>query len=360
MTATNERSPWSRRLTVSLTILTWIAILIVLVWALSHVVVAIIVFVLAAVVSYALAPVITLLSQWMPRPLALALSYLVGVAAALAVLFIVAYTATTEVSGLVQVLPGYFDRAHYLESEALAILHPLGIGHTQLDEMRAALLNDAHAVAGGVAAGSFEIVQGVFSGFLSGILILMLSIYLAANGPKMRLALMRAASRLGRNEHAAALIETTSQIVGGYVQSTVTLSVMIGVMVGGAMAILDIPFAILLGVIGFFMQFIPIVGVMVSGAICILVALAAQGWQKALIVWGVFIAIHVFEGDVVGPWVRGKAIGIHPAIALIAFVAGSELWGVWGALFGAPIAGLLQALVVAGYRSLAPHDEPKE
>ncbi|MBO0702081.1 MAG: AI-2E family transporter [Candidatus Dormibacteraeota bacterium] len=353
-------SPWSRRLTISLTILTSIAIVVLVVWLLSHVVVAILLFVLAAIVGYALAPLVTLLDRWMPRAVAIALSYVFGVAAALALVFVVAYSATSEVTALVQVLPGYLDRAHELEAEVLAILHPFGIGHEQLDEMRAALIGQAHAVAGDLAAGSLEVVQGTLSAFLYVILTLILSIYLAANAPRMRLALMEAGRRLGQGERVAAVIKTTGQVVGGYVRSTLLLAVMIGVLVGGAMGVVGVPYAILLGAIGFFMQFIPIVGVMISGAICILVALAALGWERALIVWGVFIVIHVFEGDVVGPWVRGKAVGIHPAVALLAFVAGTELWGIWGALFGAPIAGLLQALVVGGYRGLSVGQGPEE
>lgn len=360
ITETADTSSWQRRLTVSLTILAWIAIVTVVVWLLSHVVVAIILFVLATVVGYALSPVVTLLSRWMPRSVAIALSYVFGVAAAIALVFAVGYTATTEVGGLVHVLPGYLDRAHEVESQVLAILHPFGIGHAQLDEMRAALISQVHAVAGAVAAGSLGIVQGTLSGFLYVILTLILSIYLAANGPKVRLALMRAGRRLGQQERVAALTETTGQVVGGHVRSTLTLAVMIGILVGGAMAVLGIPYAILLGAIAFFMEFIPVVGVMISGVICILVALAAQGWEKALIVWGVFIVIHVFEGDIVGPRVRGKAVGIHPAVALIAFVAGTEIWGVWGALFGAPIAGLLQALLVAGYRGLSVSEGPED
>lgn len=351
-----DSSLWGRRLTISLTILVWIAILGVVVWVLSHVVVAILVFVLAALLGYALSPLITLLNRWIPRPIAIGVSYFFGVVATLALVFIVGYSATTQFSGLVQDLPGYLDHAHYLESEALAILHPLGIGHAQLDELRATLLNQAHAAAGAVAAGSLGIVQGALTGVLSAILVLILSIYLAANGPGVRGALTRTGSRLGQGERAAALIGTTGYVVGGYIRSTITLALMIGVLVTGAMSVLGIPFAILLGVIAFFMQFLPIVGVMISGALCILVALAAQGWEKALVVWGVFIAIHIFEGDVVGPWIRGKAVGVHPAIALVAFVAGNELWGIWGAVFAAPIAGLLQTLVVAVYRGLAPSD----
>jgi len=39
-------------------------------------------------------------------------------------------------------------------------------------------------------------------------------------------------------------------------------------------------------------------------------------------------------------------------VAIVALVAGSELFGIWGALFGAPLAGLVQAIVVAGIKEM--------
>ena len=48
----------------------------------------------------------------------------------------------------------------------------------------------------------------------------------------------------------------------------------------------------------------------------------------------------------------GEAIGIHPATAIIALVAGTELFGFWGALFGAPLAGLAQAVLTAAWREI--------
>jgi hypothetical protein len=62
--------------------------------------------------------------------------------------------------------------------------------------------------------------------------------------------------------------------------------------------------------------------------------------------------VHVIEGDVVGPRIMGKAVGIHPGVAIVALVAGSELFGIWGALFGAPLAGLLQAIAVVIFREV--------
>jgi len=64
------------------------------------------------------------------------------------------------------------------------------------------------------------------------------------------------------------------------------------------------------------------------------------------------VVVHVIEGDLIGPRVMARAVGIHAAVALLALVAGSELFGVWGALLGAPIAGLLQAIATAAWREV--------
>src|SRR5206468_12147657 len=73
---------------------------------------------------------------------------------------------------------------------------------------------------------------------------------------------------------------------------------------------------------------------------------------RPLIVLAYFVVVHVIEGDVVGPRIMGRAVGIHPATGLIALVAGTEVFGIWGALFAAPIAGLVQAIITAAWLEL--------
>src|SRR5262245_46574067 len=129
------------------------------------------------------------------------------------------------------------------------------------------------------------------------------------------------------------------------------MALLVGVLVGGGLGLMGVRYALLLGILAFFMEFVPVLGVIISGAVCVLIALF-QGWVLALVVLGYFVIVHVIEGDLIGPRVMARAVGIHPAVALLALVAGSELFGVWGALLGAPIAGLLQAITTAAWREV--------
>ena len=106
-----------------------------------------------------------------------------------------------------------------------------------------------------------------------------------------------------------------------------------------------VPYALLLGFLAFILEFIPILGTLVSGGICILLALT-QGWITVLLVLVYFIVIHVIEGDILGPRIVGKALGLHPLVSILVLIAGAELFGITGALFASPVAGIGQAVLI--------------
>jgi hypothetical protein len=67
-----------RALLLPLVVLAWLALLVVVAWLLGHVTRALLIVILAALIAFALTPLVNLLARWMPRAIALALSYLVG------------------------------------------------------------------------------------------------------------------------------------------------------------------------------------------------------------------------------------------------------------------------------------------
>ena len=69
-------------------------------------------------------------------------------------------------------------------------------------------------------------------------------------------------------------------VVGGYIRGQLILSTLIGLLVGLGMLALHVPFAILLGLLAFVLEFIPTVGTLTSGVVCVLVAATRVGsWR---------------------------------------------------------------------------------
>jgi predicted PurR-regulated permease PerM len=230
------------------------------------------------------------------------------------------------------------------------LLHPFGVTPQKYNASKLQAINTLQAAGKTIAASSVDIITGVLGTIVDIILVLILSVYLTVDGERLARWLREQAPG-GQRRQVTILFAIINQVVGGYIRGTLTLAALIGVLVGGGMTVLGVRYGVLLGVLAFFMEFIPVVGVLISGAVSVGLALTPPGGIiKALIVLAYFVGVHIIEGDVVGPRIVGRAVGIHPATALIAFVAGTEIFGVWGALFAAPLAGLLQAIGIAAWR----------
>jgi predicted PurR-regulated permease PerM len=339
-----------RGLIVPLIVLAWLAVLLAVGWLVSHVTHALLILVLSTVVAFALTPVVELLGRWLPRPIAIAIAYVLGFAVLTGLLSVVVVSAATEINTLAHNLPEDARRAQALQPQVVGVLGRVGITQNDLNQAQSRLIGYLQGISTQAASDAFELVKTVLNALVDTILTLILSIYLLANGPRMVVWLREHAPR-SQARRANLLIAIVNQVVGGYVRGTLTMALLIGVLVGAGMGILQVRYALLLGILAFFMEFVPVLGVMISGAVCVLIALF-QGWVLAVLVLAYFVVVHVIEGDLVGPRVMARAVGIHPAVALLALVAGSELFGIWGALLGAPIAGLLQAFAKAAWREV--------
>ena len=350
MVTLNSSPRLQRALLLPLVVLAWLALLVVVAWLVGHVARAFLIVILAALIAFALTPMVNLLARWMPRAIALALSYLIGFIVVFGLLGVVLATAGAQLVSFTGQAPAELRQAQGLQQVVLGILKPLGVTAPQLAQVEAQAFSQLQHLGTTAANSALGVVQMVLGAIVDGVLILILSIYLAASGPRL-IQWMHRQTPAGQRRRTTVLVGIVNQVVGGYVRGTLILATLIGVLVGVGMALLHVRYALLLGILAFFMEFVPVLGVMVSGVVCVAVALFT-GWLNAVFVAIYFVVVHVIEGDVVGPRIMGKAVGIHPGVAIVALVAGSELFGIWGALFGAPLAGLVQAIVGAGIKEM--------
>lgn len=340
---------WIRARDIGITVFIWIIVIIVFFWLVGHVITTVLLFVIAALLAYALLPAVTLLQRWMPRLLAVAIVYLLALAIISGLGYLLFSTAISQLVAFVKDLPDLLKPSTPGHPSPIArFLYPLGITDAQINAARQQILNWLESSAGQIVNSALPIITSVAGGIVDAVIVFILSVYLVVDGPRLFRWLSTAPPRKHRMRMIF-FLNTLRRTVGGYIRAQLFMCAFIGTLVGGGMAAFQVPYASLLGIMAFLFEFIPILGTIASGAACVLIAFATRGFVIAALVLGYFVIVHVLEGEVVGPRVIGHVLGLHPVVAILALIAGAELFGIWGAFFAAPVVGLLQAIIVSAW-----------
>lgn len=141
---------------------------------------------------------------------------------------------------------------------------------------------------------------------------------------------------------------TLSKVVGGYIRGQLIVALTVGIAAGLGSAVLGVDYPLVIGLLAFLFEFIPMLGPVLGMVPAVIIALF-QSPGLALWVIVYFIALQQVESNVIVPRVSGHAVGLHPLAALLALLAGFELGGVGGALLAVPVAGVLYVLALALY-----------
>ena len=337
---------WNRRLIILLTILAAIALAVTILWGVSHITTSVLVVVIAALIAYAIAPAVEIFQKVMPRALAILLAYLIVVIILGVISYYVVSTAIFQIGVLVQGVSGWLKPGNSGPISLLALLLKLGLSQAQINALGQQIAGTLSNLASSLAGGILPFLGGVAGGMVNILLTVVISIYLLIYGARA-FSWMRNATPRSRRGQLSSTIEILQRVVGGYIRGQILLCTIVGFLVGLGLFIIGFPFAVLMGVLTFVTEFIPVLGTIFAGSVAVLLALTQGGWVMAIKVLIFFVLVHIFEGYILSPRLIGNAVKLNPAIMLIALTVGSELFGVFGAIFAAPTAGLLQALFTA-------------
>ena len=339
-----KQSPtqWAIRRDIPFAILGWLAVVLIVFWLLGHISRTILLLIIAAFLAYALVPAIHFFERFLPRFFAILIVYLFVFTGLGIVFYLVITTAIQQFAMLAHSLNVLLvPKDHNTTSPLVQTMKRFGISQQQLN----VIADQSTGYAQGLTNNIIPFLTSIFSSILDTLIIAVMSIYLLLDGERI-INWIRNNMPTTEKARIQFLLNTLQRIVGGYIRGQLLLSAIIGVLVGIGMALFHVPYAVLLGVLAFLFEFIPILGTFVSGAICVLLALT-QGWLVSLFVLIYFIIIHVIEGDILGPRIVGKALGLHPLVSILALIAGTELYGIVGALLASPVAGVGQAVIIA-------------
>ena len=333
---------WYRRLIILLTILAALVLAVMVLSGISHVITSLLVVVIAAFIAYAIAPVVEFFHKAMPRPLAILLAYLIVIAILVVISYVVVSTAVLQIGVLANNIGVWLTPNDKGQITLLALLLKTGLTQAQINALEQQIEGTLSNLAGSLAGGILPILGGVAGGMLNILLTIVISIYLLVDGARA-VKLMRNSIPRSRRGQFSSTIDILQRVVGGYIRGQILLCTLIGIIVGVGLFVIQFPFAVLMGVLTFITEFIPVLGTIFAGTVAVLLALTQGGWVMAIEVLIFFVFVHLFEGYFLAPRLIGNAVKLNPAIMLIALTVGSELFGVFGAIFAAPTAGLLQA-----------------
>ena len=294
----------------------------------------------ALLLAALLAPAVGwLLRVRFPRTLATAVVLIGGLAAVIG-------TLTLVVNEFIAGLPDLSAKAAAGIDQIQEWLRegPLNLSDGQLDRYIEAGQNWINEHSQTLTSGAISTAGTVVEAFTGALLVLFAMFFFLRDGERIWrfiVGMFPAAARWRLDDAGRASWRT----LVAYVRATVLVAFIDAVGIGIALVLFDVPFAFALAALVFLSAFIPIVGATLSGAVAVLVALVDGGWVTALFILGAVIVVQQVEGNVLQPWIMGKAVALHPLPVVLAVTAGVVLDGIFGALIAVPLIAVVNTAV---------------
>jgi predicted PurR-regulated permease PerM len=151
------------------------------------------------------------------------------------------------------------------------------------------------------------------------------------------------------------MILQTKTMVQRYLIGLVIETAIVAVLNTTGLFILGIEYAILLGVIGAFLNLIPYIGGIVAVAMPMTVALATKpsAWS-ALYVLIIYYIIQLIDNNYLVPIIVSSKVKINALFSIIAVIAGNAMWGIPGMFLSIPLLAIIK-LVCDNIEPLKPY-----
>lgn len=189
----------------------------------------------------------------------------------------------------------------------------------------------------------FSTVKGFFGGLVTGLVILVLTFYMVAEGEKMQ-RYFKSLAPVEYQPYLSELMKKMQVKIGAWLRGQLFLGFVIGLVSYIGLSLLHVRYALLLAVIAGLFEMVPYVGPIFSAIPAVMIAFT-QSPALGLIVLGLYVIIQQIENHLLVPKVMQKATGLNPIVSIIALLIGVKLGGIPGAFFAIPVAMMLTVIV---------------
>jgi len=133
--------------------------------------------------------------------------------------------------------------------------------------------------------------------------------------------------------------------IGGFFRGQLLVAIIVGIMVSIGLAIIDLPFWLIIGMIAGAFNLVPLIGPWVGAIPGVIIALTTRDVGTALWVAAIMASAQQIDNHFISPMVMQRTVSLHPAVVMLALLAGGALGGFFGLLLAVPVTATLKVVV---------------
>lgn len=145
-------------------------------------------------------------------------------------------------------------------------------------------------------------------------------------------------------ENTLLMLHRVDRQISSYLLGTALENLAVMVIVAVPLVALGMPNAILFAVIFGLCNVIPFAGPFIGASAGLLFSLLDPSAPSLAALVAVYVVVHFIDAMLIGPWVMGKSLDMHPLTVIVGIAVGGTLGGVVGMLVIIPLIAVVKAI----------------
>ncbi|MFI0396684.1 AI-2E family transporter [Paracoccus jiaweipingae] len=193
---------------------------------------------------------------------------------------------------------------------------------------------------------TMESVMNLGPAFFGQVLFTMLLLFfMLASGDLLYLKIVQSFDTLGEKKKAYAALREIESRLGSYLGTITIINAGLGIAIGTAMALWGMPGALLFGIAGFLLNYIPYLGLFAGVILSFLVALVQfDDLSTPLMVAGTYLALTSIEGQLITPYFVSRRLSMNTVVVFLTVALWAWLWSILGMVVAMPLLVVMRVM----------------
>lgn len=285
--------------------------------------------------------------RWMPKTLAIALTYL-----------LVGATLSVAIASIApSVIQQGKDFGANFPAYAATIRQGLSDLNRRFDRLRVpedvqARINEQAIAVGERITGGFGNALISAVSYLPWLIIIpIFSFFFLKDVNSFRIVVLRIFPAGRWRVRAEKVLQDVNATLAAYIRAQLISCLLIGTICTIAFYLIGLKYALLLGILAGIFEFIPVIGPLTLAIVVTLTAAFSDEPNNAFYVAGFLIVLRIFQDYVLYPRIVRGGIHLHPVVIILSVLAGEQVAGIPGVFISIPIV----AIATVFYRHIIEH-----